>query len=68
MTDRLLTARETAELLRVSPETVLRYHRRGLLNGFRLNGGTGPLRFTPEAVDRFTGGALSGGPTRLAGR
>lgn len=59
MTDRLLTTRETAELLRVSPETTLRYWRKGLLDGFRLNGGTGPLRFTPAAIDAFSGGKLS---------
>ncbi|MFN8188770.1 MAG: bifunctional DNA primase/polymerase [Gaiellales bacterium] len=59
VTDRLLTTRETAELLRVSPETTLRYWRKGLLDGFRLNGGTGPLRFTPAAIDAFSGGKLS---------
>jgi excisionase family DNA binding protein len=35
MTDRLLTTREVAALLRVSPETTLRWHRSGKLPGGR---------------------------------
>lgn len=58
VTDRLLTTRETAELLRVSPETTLRYWRAGKLDGFRL-GGNGPLQFTAAAIDAFSGGKLS---------
>jgi excisionase family DNA binding protein len=38
VTDRLLTAREVAELLGVSAETVLRWTRRGELPAIRLPG------------------------------
>jgi excisionase family DNA binding protein len=62
----LLTTRQVADVLLVSPETVLRYYRSGRLDGFRL-GGTGPLRFTTTAVDRFTGGALWSGPLDRTG-
>ena len=43
MTGPLLTAREVAELLGVSTETVLRWARRGLLPAIRLPGGA--IRF-----------------------
>jgi excisionase family DNA binding protein len=36
MTDRLMTTREVADLLRVSPDTVLRRWRAGELPGFRI--------------------------------
>ena len=39
MTGRLLTAREVAQLLGVSTETVLRWTRRGELPAIRLPGG-----------------------------
>ena len=39
MNGRLLTARAVADLLDVSPETVLRWTRRGDLPAFRLPGG-----------------------------
>jgi excisionase family DNA binding protein len=39
MNDRLLTASDVAELLGFSPETVLRWTRRGELPAFRLPGG-----------------------------
>jgi excisionase family DNA binding protein len=43
MTGRLLTCREVAEWLGVSVETILRWHRRGELPGFKLPGGA--IRF-----------------------
>jgi excisionase family DNA binding protein len=49
MTDRLLTAREIAERLGVSTETVLRWTRRGELPGFRLP--SGGLRFCETAFE-----------------
>ena len=47
----LLTAREVAELLSVSTETVLRWARRGDLPGFRLP--SGQLRFRLEAIEAW---------------
>jgi excisionase family DNA binding protein len=47
----LLTAREVAELLSVSTETVLRWARRGDLPGFRLP--SGQLRFRLEAIETW---------------
>jgi excisionase family DNA binding protein len=46
---KLLTARELAELVAVSPETVLRWTRRGDLPAIRLPGGA--LRYAPDAVE-----------------
>jgi excisionase family DNA binding protein len=47
----LLTTREVAERFAVSPETVLRWWRRGELPGFRL--GATALRFDPVELDAF---------------
>lgn len=52
MTDRLLTARELAERLAVSTETVLRWHRAGRLpGGLRL--ATGVLRWDEAELERW---------------
>jgi excisionase family DNA binding protein len=48
---RLLTAREVAERLAVSVETVLRWHRRGDLPGVRLSSTV--LRFDGLEVDAY---------------
>ena len=55
MTDRLLTAREVAELLGVSTETVLRWARRGELPAIRLPGGA--IRFREDELDALARGA-----------
>jgi excisionase family DNA binding protein len=47
----LLTARELAELLGVSAETVLRWTRRGEMPALRLPGGT--VRYRPDAVEAW---------------
>jgi excisionase family DNA binding protein len=54
MADRLLTAREVAELLGVSVETVLRWARRGELPAIRLPGGA--LRFRVDELDAWLAG------------
>jgi excisionase family DNA binding protein len=51
MTGRLLTAREVAELLGVSAETVLRWTRRGMLPAIRLP--SGAIRFREDALDAW---------------
>jgi excisionase family DNA binding protein len=51
VTARLLTAREVAELLGVSTETILRWVRRGELTAIRLPGGA--LRFQSDALDAW---------------
>jgi excisionase family DNA binding protein len=51
MTGRLLTARELAELLGVSTETVLRWTRRGTLPAIRLPGGA--IRFRQDELDAW---------------
>jgi excisionase family DNA binding protein len=48
MSDRLLTTRELASYLGVSPETVLRRWRAGELPGFRI--ASNALRFDPDEV------------------
>jgi excisionase family DNA binding protein len=47
----LLTARAVAELLDVSPETVLRWTRRGELPAIRLPGGA--IRYRPDDLDAW---------------
>jgi excisionase family DNA binding protein len=47
----LLTAREVAERLSVSSETILRWTRSGELPGFRLPGGA--LRYRQDALDEW---------------
>ncbi len=51
MSAKLLTAREVADTLDVSAETVLRWTRRGELVGFRLPGGA--LRYREDALDAW---------------
>ncbi len=48
MNGQLLTARQVADLIGVSPETVLRWTRRGDLPAIRLPGGA--IRFREEAL------------------
>jgi excisionase family DNA binding protein len=48
VTGRYLTARAVAELLDVSPETVLRWTRRGELDGHRLPGGA--IRYSEDKL------------------
>jgi len=47
----LMTAREVADLLGVSPETVLRWVRQGKLPAFRLPGGA--IRFRDDEIDAW---------------
>jgi excisionase family DNA binding protein len=50
--DRLLTAREVAELLGISAHTVLDWFERGDLPGFRLLGKKGgPVRFRASEIE-----------------
>jgi excisionase family DNA binding protein len=49
----LLTARQVADRLGVSAETVLRWTRRGELPGFRLPGGA--LRFREDELEDWLG-------------
>jgi excisionase family DNA binding protein len=51
MTGRLLTAREVADLLGVSAETVLRWTRRGELPAIRLPGGA--IRYRKDELDAW---------------
>lgn len=54
MTDRLLSAREVAEWLGVSTETVLRRWRAGGLPGYRL--GSNVLRFRESEIEGWLEG------------
>jgi excisionase family DNA binding protein len=47
----LLTARQVAELIGVSPETILRWARRGELPAIRLPGGA--IRFRQDDLDNW---------------
>jgi excisionase family DNA binding protein len=50
----LLSTRQLAELLNVSPETVLRRHRAGEIPGFRV--ASNALRFRPSDVAEWLDG------------
>jgi len=62
--DRLLTARELAELVAVSPETILRWTRRGDLPAIRLPGGA--LRYAPAAVEAWLAARTTAGVAETA--
>ena len=49
MTGRLLTAREVGELVGMSPETILRWTRKGQLPAIRLP--SGAIRFREDALE-----------------
>lgn len=51
MSGALMTARDVADVLAVSTETVLRWTRRGELPGIRLP--SGALRYRPEEVEAW---------------
>jgi excisionase family DNA binding protein len=51
---RLLTTREVADMLAVSPETVLRWYRTGKLPGFPI--ATNALRFDPDEIREWLEG------------
>jgi excisionase family DNA binding protein len=51
MSDRLLTAREVAEYLGLSPASVLRRWRVGEIPGFRL--ASNVVRFDPDEIERW---------------
>jgi excisionase family DNA binding protein len=56
MTDRLLTTRQVAEYLGLSPETVLRRYRAGSLPGYRL--ASNVLRFRESDIEAYLAGRL----------
>lgn len=61
MTDRLLTARQVADVFGVSVETVLRWHRSGRLpGGYRL--ATGVLRWREDELDAWLEERREGNP------
>jgi excisionase family DNA binding protein len=51
VSERLLTARQVADLLNVSSETVLRWTRRGALPAIRLP--SGAIRYRVDELDRW---------------
>jgi excisionase family DNA binding protein len=53
MTGRLLTARAVADMLGVSAETVLRWHRRGEFEGVVVPLPGGAIRFREDELDRW---------------
>jgi excisionase family DNA binding protein len=62
VTDRLLTARQVADRLGVTAETVLRWTRRGDLPGFRLPGGA--IRFRAAELDGWLDAHATGAADR----
>jgi excisionase family DNA binding protein len=67
VTERLLTVREVAELLRLSRKTVQRRYERGDLPGFRLYGRKGaPLRFRLSEIEAIVAGWEAAAPGRGA--
>ncbi len=59
MNDPLLTTREVATYLGLSPETVLRRYRRGALPGIRL--GSNVLRFRESEIEAWLAGCATVG-------
>jgi excisionase family DNA binding protein len=62
VTERLFTTREVAELLSVSPETILRWYRAGRIKGVPL--ASNVLRFRESAIDAMIAeaeGGMAGG-------
>jgi excisionase family DNA binding protein len=49
--ERFMTAREVADRVGLSPETVLRYYREGRIPGRRLPGQVRPVRFLWSEVE-----------------
>jgi excisionase family DNA binding protein len=68
VTERLLTARELAEILALSPATVLDRFERGDLPGFRLFGRRGgPVRFREsEVLEALEGWRFGARPQKVA--
>lgn len=62
MTPELLTSREVADVLKVTPRTVHEYRRAGKINAIRLGGPTGPWRFYADSLARFCGHAVTRRP------
>lgn len=60
MTDRFLTAREVAEMLGLSTETVLRRWRAGEIPGYRLSSNV--LRFRSSDMEAWLQGLRVGQP------
>jgi excisionase family DNA binding protein len=59
MSEPLLTARQVAERLAVSPETVLRWTRRGELPAHRLPGGA--IRYASATIEAWLVGRATAG-------
>jgi excisionase family DNA binding protein len=51
MTGKLMTARSVADMFDVSPETILRWTRRGTLPAIRLPGGA--IRYRPDELESW---------------
>lgn len=65
MSDRLLNAAEVAEMLGLSPNTVLDRFQRGDLPGLRLFGRKGgPVRFRREEIEALLEGWKQGRPDK----
>ena len=49
--ERYITAREVAERVGLSPDTIVRYHREGRIPGRRLQGTIRPVRFLWSEIE-----------------
>jgi excisionase family DNA binding protein len=61
LTGRLLTCRQVADWLGITVETVLRWHRRGELPGFKLPGGA--IRFREDDLEAWLEAHATGAAT-----
>ena len=59
--ERYITAREVAERVGLSTDTILRYYREGQIPGRRMNGRIRPVRFLWSEVE-----AVWDGPAQLS--
>jgi excisionase family DNA binding protein len=59
--ERYITAREVAERVGLSPDTILRYYRDGRIPGRRLQGTIRPVRFLWSEIE-----AAWDGPSQLS--
>jgi excisionase family DNA binding protein len=58
VSEQLLSARQVAHQLAVSPETILRWTRRGVLQGIRLP--SGAIRYRPGDIEAWLAGHSTG--------
>ena len=66
--ERYITAREVADRVGLSPDTILRYYREGRIPGRRMQGTIRPVRFLWSEVEAAWDGPGAAEPARIGWR